>query len=182
MTDLFTKYAVAVPLVSTDSAEVAREIVEHWVLKFGAPNVLHTDQGKNFGSNLILEMCRLLGIDKSRTSPYHPLGNGQVERHNRVIADVISKYCAENPRTWDTVLPYLNFVYNTTIHPIDLFYPKPHDEVHTQDGFVEWLDEQFRHGTSSSAMPTAALGSFLGQISAGKRISIGRRSTAILTR
>ena len=116
ITDLFTKYAVAVPLVSTDSAEVAREIVENWVLKFWAPNVLHTDQGKNFGSNLFLEMCRLLGIDKSRTSPYHAQGNGQVERHKRVIADVISKYCADNPKTWDTVLPYLNFVYNTTIH------------------------------------------------------------------
>ena len=168
MTDLFTKFAVAVPLVSTDSAEVAREIVENWVLKFGAPNVLHTDQGKNFGSNLILEMCRLLGIDKSRTSPYHPQGNGQVERHNRVIADIISKYCADNPKTWDTVLPYLNFVYNTTIHrttgatpfnlvhgqecqyPIDLFYPKPHDEIPTQDGFVEWLDEQFRDAHSSA--------------------------------
>ena len=69
MTDLFTKNEVTVPLVSTDSAEVAREIVENWVLKFGAPNVLHTDQGKNFGSSLILEMCRLLGIDKSRTFP-----------------------------------------------------------------------------------------------------------------
>ena len=168
MTYLFTKYAIAVPLVSTDSAEVAREIVENWVLKFGAPNILHTDQGKNFGNNLILEMCRLLGIDKSRTSPYHPQGNGQVERHNRVIADVISKYCADNPRTWDTVLPLLNFVYNTTIHrttgatpsnlvhgqecqyPIDLFYPKPYDEVPTQDGFVEWLDEQFRDAHSSA--------------------------------
>ena len=167
MTDLFTKYAVAVPLVSTDSAEVAREIVEIWVLKFGAPNVLHADQVKNFGSNLILEMCRLLGIDKSRTSPYLPQGNGQVERHSRVIADVISKYCADNPKTWDTVLPYLNFVYNTTIHrttgatsfnlvhgqecqyPIDLFYPKPHDELPTQDGFVEWLDGKFRDAHSS---------------------------------
>ena len=69
MADLFAKYAVAVSLVSTDSAEVARELVEPWVLKFGAPNVLQKDQGKNFGSNLILEMCRLLGIDKSRTFP-----------------------------------------------------------------------------------------------------------------
>ena len=168
MTDLFTKYAIAVPLVSTDSAEVAREIVENWVLKFGAPNILHTDQGKKFGSNLILEMCRLLGIDKSRTSPYHSKGNRQVERHNRVIADVISKYWADNPRTWDTVLHYLNFVHNTTIHrttgatpfnlvhgkecqyPIDLFYPKPYDEVPTQEGFVEWLDEQFRDAHSSA--------------------------------
>ena len=168
MTDLFTKYAVAVPLVSTDSAEVARKILKHWVLKFGAIIALHMDQDKKFGSNLILEMCRLLGIDKSRTSPYHPQGNGQAERHNRVIADVISKYCVDNPRTWDTVLPYLNFVYNTTIHrttgatpfnlvhgqecqyPIDLFYPKPNDDRHTQDGFVEWLDEQFRDAHSSA--------------------------------
>ena len=85
-----------------------------------------------------------------------------------MVADVISKYCADNPRTWDTVLQYLNFVYNTTIHrttgatffnlvhgqkcqyPIDLFYPKPHDEVHTQDGSVEWLDEQFRNAHSSA--------------------------------
>ena len=113
-------------------------------------------------------MCRLLGIDKSRTSPYHPQGNGQVERHNRVIADIVSKYCADNPRTWDTVLSYLNFVYNTTIHrttgatpfnlvhgqecqyPIDLFYPKPHDVIPTQDGFIEWLDEQFREAHSSA--------------------------------
>ena len=97
-----------------------------------------------------------------------PQGNGQVERHNRVIANVLSKYCADNSRTWDTVLPYLIFVYNTTIHrttgatpfnlvhgqecqyPIDLFCPKPYDEVPTQDGFVEWLDEQFRDAHSSA--------------------------------
>ena len=109
-----------------------------------------------------------LGIDKSRTSPYHPQGHGQVERHSRVIADVISKYCADNPKTWDTVLFYLNLVYNTTIHrttgatpfnlvrgqecqyPIDLFYPKPHDELLTQDGFVEWLDGHFRDAHSSA--------------------------------
>ena len=189
MTDLFTKYAVAVPLVSTDSAEVAREVVEDWVLKFGAPNVLHTDQGKNFGSNLILEMCRFFGIDKSRTSPYHPQGNSQVERHNGVIADVISKYCADNPKTLDTVLPYLNFVYNTTIHrttgappfnlvhgqecqyPIDLFYPKPHDELPTQE--VSWSD-----WTGNLEMPIAAPGSSWGPISDVRKTSIGKGSTA----
>ena len=159
------------------------------MLKFGAPNVLHTDKGKNFGTNIILERCRLLGIDKSRTSPYHPQGNGHVERHNRVIADVISKYCADNPKTWYTVLPYLNFVNNTTIHrtigatpfnlvhgkecqyPIDLFYPKPHDELPTQDGFVEWLNGQFRDAHSSP-------GSSRGPISDVRKTSIGKASTA----
>ena len=70
-------------------------------------------------------------------------GDGQVERFNRVIADTISKYCAEKPQEWDLYLPHVNFVYNTTVHktlgttpfsmlygreaqhPIDLFNPKP---------------------------------------------------------
>ena len=62
-TDLFTMYTVAVHLVSIDSADVAREIVENCVLKFGSPNGLHTDQGESFSGKLIQEMCRLLGID-----------------------------------------------------------------------------------------------------------------------
>ena len=113
-------------------------------------------------------MCRLLGIDKTRFSSYHPQGNGQVERHNRVIADVVSNSFADNPRISDTNLPYLNFVYINTIHrktvatpfnlvhgqecqyPFDLFNPEPHDELPTQDGLVEWLDEQFRDAHSSA--------------------------------
>ena len=82
-------------------------------------------------------------IEKTRTTPYRPQGNGQVERFNRVIADTLSKYCAEKPQEWDAYLPYITFVYNTTVHrtigatpysmifgreaqyPIDLFVPKP---------------------------------------------------------
>ena len=60
------------------------------------------------------------------------------------------------------MLPYVDFVYNTTVHmttqatpfslvfgqecqyPIDLFYPKPHDEERSQGEFIEWLESQFR--------------------------------------
>ena len=59
MTDLFTKYAISVPLVVTEAKDVAKEIVEYWVL-----DVLHTDQGKNFGSDLIKELCKLIGWTK----------------------------------------------------------------------------------------------------------------------
>ena len=102
-------YLIVVPLVSTDFADVAREIVENWVMKFGAPNVLHTDQGKSFGGKLIQKMCRLLGIDKIQTSPCESKGKGQTDRHNAKMADVILKFCEENPRNWATTLPYLNF-------------------------------------------------------------------------
>ena len=163
MTDLFTKYVKTVPLKDLDAKEVANSLVENWVLRFGVPDVLHTDQGTNFNSDLMKEVCSLLQIDKSRTTAYHPEGNGQVERFNRVIADTISKYCAENPRTWDEFLPYVTFVYNTTVHkttratpfslvygqecqyPIDLFYPKPIDYEYKEGAdFAAQLHETFR--------------------------------------
>ena len=65
ITDMFTKFVVSTPLVGTESEDVAQAIVEKWVLKFGVPDVLHTHQGKNFGSQLILDMCKLLKIDKT---------------------------------------------------------------------------------------------------------------------
>ena len=80
-----------------------------------------------------------------------------------MIADTISKYCAENPRTWDKFLPYVTFVYNTTVHkttratpfslvygqecqyPIDLFYPKPIDYEYKEGAdFAAQLHETFR--------------------------------------
>ena len=44
------------------------------------------------------DICRTFMIEKTRTTPYHPQGNGQVERFNRVIADALSNYCAEKPQ------------------------------------------------------------------------------------
>ena len=140
MSDLFTKYAVTVALQDMTAAKVANAIIDEWIMKFGAPDVIHTDQGSNFNSEL---MHDIFMIEKTRTTPYHPQGNGQVERFNRVIADTLSKYCAEKPQEWDVYLPYITFVYNTTVHrtigatpysmifgreaqyPIDLFVPKP---------------------------------------------------------
>ena len=116
ISDLYTKYVVTVPLKDMTATTVANAIVEEWIMRYGAPDVLHTDQGTNFNSDLMHDICRLFMIDKTRTTPYHPQGFGQVERFNRVIADTISKYCAEKPHLWDTYLPYVTFVYNTTLH------------------------------------------------------------------
>ena len=143
ISDLYTKYVVTVPLKDMTAATVANAIVEEWIMRYGAPDVLHTDQGTNFNCDLMQDICRLFMIDKTGTTPYHPQGNGQVQRFIRVIADAISKYCAKKPHLWDTYLPYVRFVYNTTVHrtigttpysmlfgkaaqyPIDLFHPKP---------------------------------------------------------
>ena len=105
MSDLFTKYAVTVALQDMTAATVANAIIDEWILKFGTPDVIHTDQGSNFNSEIMHNFCRTFMIEKTRTTPYHPQGNGQVERFNRVIADTLSKYCAEKPQEWDVYLP-----------------------------------------------------------------------------
>ena len=101
MSDLFMKYAVTVALQDMTAATVANAMIDEWIMKFGAPDVIHTDQGSNFNSELMHDICRIFMIEKMRTTPYHPQGNGQVERLNRVIADTLSKNCAEKPQGWD---------------------------------------------------------------------------------
>ncbi|KRZ88626.1 Transposon Ty3-I Gag-Pol polyprotein, partial [Trichinella sp. T8] len=51
-------------------------LVEKYIAYFGAPDYLHNDQGRSFEESVMMEMCRLLGIRKTRSSPYHPQGIG----------------------------------------------------------------------------------------------------------
>ena len=68
VTDLFTIYTIEFPLVSTNSADMTREIVDHWVLKLGASNVLSSDQGTTFGGKTIQAISRVLALDETHTS------------------------------------------------------------------------------------------------------------------
>ena len=94
MSDLFTKYPVTVALQDTTAATVANAISDEWIMKIGAPDVIHTDQVSIFNSELTQDICRIFRIEKMRTTPYHPRGNGQVERFNGFIADKLSKFSA----------------------------------------------------------------------------------------
>ena len=90
-------YTIEFPLVSTNSADMTREIVENWVLKLGASNFLSSDHGITFGGKTIQAISRVLAHDKTHTSPYKSKSNGQTERANGRMAAVISNVFAENP-------------------------------------------------------------------------------------
>ena len=98
MTDMFTNYAVTVALQDMTAATVANAIIDECIMELGAPDVIHTDQDSNFISEIMQDICRIFMIEKTRTTPYDPQGNGQVERFNRVIADTFPKNCAEKPQ------------------------------------------------------------------------------------
>ena len=175
MSDLLTNYAVTVALQDMTAATVANAIIDEWMMKFKAPDVIYTDRGLNFNSELMQDVCRIFMIEKTRTTPYHPQGNGHVERFNKVIAETHSKNCAEKKQEWDVYLPYINFVCNTTVHrtigatpysvvfgreahyPIDLFVPKPPGDPTSKFGEkAEKLNEGLFeiHGEAQNSMRT----------------------------
>ena len=85
-------------------------------MRFGVPCQLHSDQGPQFESKLIAEVCKLLGIQKSRTTPYHPQCDGMVERFNRTLLNMLATHCKNNPWNWEEHLQKVCFAYNTSIH------------------------------------------------------------------
>ena len=67
----------------------SRVSFDHYIVHYGFAARIHSDQGANLESNLIKEFCNIAGVEKSRTTPYHPMGNGQVERFNQTLLQML---------------------------------------------------------------------------------------------
>ena len=113
MVDHFSKFVVAAPLKAFTALEAARAIWEKWVLICGLPEVVHSDRGSQFESNLFLEVLRHMGCVKTHTSGYHPQGNGLAERMNRTITNMLLKSCEDDQTRWTEQIPKVLYAYNT---------------------------------------------------------------------
>ena len=67
--DYFTKWAEAFPLTNKSSMAVADSIVTQVMCRIGTPYQFHSDQGGEFDSNLFRDVCELLDVEKTRTTP-----------------------------------------------------------------------------------------------------------------
>ena len=111
------------PLPHQSAEEVARCVVDGFISRFGCPLEIHTDQCKNFDGNLFASVCELLHIVKKRTTPYRPCSNGQVERYNRTLLQLIRCFLQGNHHTWDEHLPQLAGAIRSTINQNTGFTP-----------------------------------------------------------
>ena len=114
--DYFTKWVEAYAIPNQEAVTVARKLVDQMFCRFSPPEQLHSDQGKQFESKLLKEVCNLLGIRKSRTTPYHPQCDGQVERSNRTLLDMLATTTDKHPFDWEDQLPKVCMAYNTSVH------------------------------------------------------------------
>ena len=122
ITDYFTKYTEAFPMPNQTAETVANVLVNKWITYKGQPLEIHTDRGANFESKLVSEVCKLYNIDKTRTTSYHPQSDGQVERYNKSISDIVRRL-VKRTNEWDTVLGFSVCAYNATIHESTGFTP-----------------------------------------------------------
>ena len=116
ITDHFTKYAIAVPTKNQTAITTARVFFDKFVVYYGLPACLHSDQGRNFESRLLKELCQICGIKKSRMMPYHPQGNGCTERFNRTLISMLRTLENDQKGNWKLYVPQLVHVYNCTQH------------------------------------------------------------------
>ena len=116
VTDVFSKYTVAIPTKDQKARTVAKILVNEWFLKLGIPRRIHSDQGRSFENKVIEELCEMYSIRKSKTTPYHPQGNGQCERFNRTMHNLLRCLEDSQKRKWPDHIREMCFIYNSTPH------------------------------------------------------------------
>jgi hypothetical protein len=158
--DYFTKWPEVYPIKDQEAETVAEALVNNFISRFGVPQELHSDQGRNFESKLFRGMCNLLGINKTRTTPLHPQSDGMVERFNRTLSQHLALYVDDHQRDWDKHLPLFLLAYRSATHettghtpsmllfgrevrlPIDLVTGRPNDIPLGVDEYTDNLQKK----------------------------------------
>ena len=127
--DYFTKWADAIPLRDQKATTIADAVIKV-CSSFGMLDILHYNQGRNFESILFHQLHQAFGIHKTRTTAYHPQGDGMVERFNRSLLQLLRCY-VESEDDWERYLPLVLYAYRTAQHsltsasPFQLMFGRP---------------------------------------------------------
>lgn len=119
--DYFTKWAEAIPLPNQTANWITKELV-HVFTRFGLPTILHSDQGANFESTVLRQTLDAFGVRKTRTTAYHPQGDGMMERLNQTLLQMLRSYTSQQG-DWEQHLPLVLFAYRSATHPSTGFSP-----------------------------------------------------------
>lgn len=125
MIDRFTRWPEAVPVADMTAESVAEALMAAWVSRFGVPETLISDRGAQFESILFSTLMHQLGIQRKRTTSYHPACNGAIERFHRTLKNSLRAHCTS--AAWHKSLPIVllglrNTVTDTGYSPAQLVF------------------------------------------------------------
>jgi transposase InsO family protein len=112
--DHFSKWVELIPCVDQKAPTVAQALYDYVICRHGCPKRLLSDNGPQFRSELLQQVCDMFGIQKIFASAYYPQGDGTAERFMRTMNNSLATLTSERPDEWDTVLPAVAFAYNST--------------------------------------------------------------------
>ena len=114
ITDHFTRYAQVYVTRTKMAQTMAKTLWDKFIVHYGLPKKILTDQGRNFESQLVADLCELMGVQKIRTSPYHLQTNGQCERFNSTLINMLETLPREKKSEWKNHIGTLVHAYNCT--------------------------------------------------------------------
>ena len=114
VTDHFTRYAQASIIRTQTAQRTSKTLWDKFIVHYGLPKKILMDQGQNVKSQLVDDLCELMGTQKGQTSPYHLQTNGQCERFNSTLINMLGTLPSEKKSEWKNHIGTLVHVYNCT--------------------------------------------------------------------
>ncbi|CDJ33164.1 uncharacterized protein EMH_0014970 [Eimeria mitis] len=117
LVDSLSKVAHFIPTKKTANTADTIELLADQLIRYhGFPDVLISDRDPRFQSQLWQQLCQRFHIKRAMSSPDHPQSDGQTERVNRTLEQMLRTYIQTDEREWERLLPALELAYNTTSH------------------------------------------------------------------
>ena len=101
MIDRYSRWIEIIPIPNIRAETVVKAFFENWIARYGVPNIITTDRGTQFTSELHQAFISLLGAQHITTTAYHPQCNGIIERLHRRLKEALRCHTS----TWSEALP-----------------------------------------------------------------------------
>jgi len=117
-----TKYAIAKPYRNADAKSTVAFLIDV-ICQFGAVREIHSDRGLHFTSKLVKDLLKALNILSTNSIAYRPQSQGQTEKFNGTLIDMISHFVQQQTKTWHQYLKYVLFGYNSSVNETTNYSP-----------------------------------------------------------